>query len=245
MMGKVLWQGLKRLVKYDKDIMRLHGELALLAKKYQDIKDRCACVQNKKEALDREYKDLEKAITAGELDVRSLRSTQQAKQIQLDSAQSQREVQALESELALLSERCKIAEDAVLALYHKHDECSKQRMQCEKDFENSQIKVLEEGDVFKREHDRRARDLEQFELDRQTLFARIPPEWAQKYERMRQSVEDPIVPVINNCCSSCYYGVLHHDLSLLKRHMIVSCRNCYRLLYLDEQEAIELQKACF
>jgi predicted nucleic acid-binding Zn-ribbon protein len=62
---------------------------------------------------------------------------------------------------------------------------------------------------------------------------------------MKGSVPDPIVPVISECCSACYYSVLHQDMVKLKRSGVLLCRSCYRFLYYDENEQKDLKKATF
>ena len=70
-------------------------------------------------------------------------------------------------------------------------------------------------------------------------------EWLNKYERMIHRVSDPIVPVMEESCSACYYAILRQDLQKLKKSGVLPCRNCYRLLYYDEKEEEESKKESF
>ena len=87
--------------------------------------------------------------------------------------------------------------------------------------------------------------LKTLQKKREEASSIIPEEWLKKYDRMKDNVSDPIVPVVRDVCSSCYYSILQQDLYRLKKSDILPCRNCYRLLYYDTQEELENQKATF
>jgi predicted nucleic acid-binding Zn-ribbon protein len=62
---------------------------------------------------------------------------------------------------------------------------------------------------------------------------------------MKHNVPDPIVPVLNECCSACFYAVLYQDMVKLKKAELLPCRNCYRFLYYDEEEQQDTQQASY
>ena len=83
------------------------------------------------------------------------------------------------------------------------------------------------------------------QVEKEKHEATIPDEWLAKYQRMRNKVQNPIVPVINKSCSACYYSVPPQDMMRLKNRALLYCRSCYRLLYHDQEEENDLQKASF
>jgi predicted nucleic acid-binding Zn-ribbon protein len=50
---------------------------------------------------------------------------------------------------------------------------------------------------------------------------------------MKNKVPDPIVPLKNGTCSSCFYPVLPQEILRIKRNALLHCMSCYRLLYYD------------
>ena len=59
-----------------------------------------------------------------------------------------------------------------------------------------------------------------------------PAEYMQEFRRSKESVPNPVVPVIENHCSACYSQITVHDLAMLRRHILVTCSECFRKLYL-------------
>lgn len=65
-----------------------------------------------------------------------------------------------------------------------------------------------------------------------TLRSSVAPEFLEEYTTMKRVVENPVVPVVNLFCSGCNQQITAHDMSSLRRHVLVSCKECYRKLYL-------------
>ena len=85
----------------------------------------------------------------------------------------------------------------------------------------------------------------ELEKKRSEAVKLVPKEWLCKYERMKHMVSDPIVPVISESCSACYYAVLRQDMYKLKKSGVLLCRNCYRFLYYDQEEENESNEEQF
>ena len=54
------------------------------------------------------------------------------------------------------------------------------------------------------------------------------------YERMKGRVYDPVVPMSQDSCSVCFYGLTPRDLQMLKQNGLLQCKDCFRLLYLED-----------
>jgi predicted nucleic acid-binding Zn-ribbon protein len=72
------------------------------------------------------------------------------------------------------------------------------------------------------------------EEQRHKALVKLPAEWVARYSSLLQQVPNPYVPVINGICSGCSYAVLQKDLIDLRAHRMVYCKECYRLLYLEQ-----------
>jgi len=70
---------------------------------------------------------------------------------------------------------------------------------------------------------------------REKLAHEVQKEWLEKYNRMLESVPDPVVPVINSMCSACSYSMTVHDMMRLERNALLECKGCFRFLFLPEK----------
>lgn len=59
----------------------------------------------------------------------------------------------------------------------------------------------------------------------------LPADWMDTYELMRGRVTDPVVPLLQDSCSICFYAVTPRDLQLIRKSAIIQCKDCYRFLY--------------
>lgn len=69
---------------------------------------------------------------------------------------------------------------------------------------------------------------------RDTKIIGIPQEWLIKYEKMKKAISNPVVPVQNGFCSSCLYKISNADLDSIRHNKLVECRDCFRILYMQE-----------
>ena len=68
----------------------------------------------------------------------------------------------------------------------------------------------------------------------QDLCNVVPAELLDNYEHMRGLVINPVVPVVHNSCSACFYPVPAQDLAILKKGKLLPCKSCYRILYIED-----------
>jgi uncharacterized protein len=240
---KSLWQQIKALVDCDKKIATLQEEIAtvqaglekdkLAQSQYQTI------IQEKQRALFNLQKDLQ----LRELTSQELKDTEDKKRKQLDNAREQKEYKALEKEIGNVSAERQTLDEFILkewytvdTLKSDIDDLSKKQ---EALTERAKIDIaLKEENLISLQT-----KLTTAQKTREEAILQVQPEWRAQYERMRHSVPDPIVPVLNSSCSACFYTISHQDLAKLKKSQLVICRNCYRFLYYDEQEATDATKA--
>lgn len=171
-------------------------------------------------------------------------------------------IQAYESEARKQSDREHEVQKRLLevvnareytALYHELEELARKNELLEKNW----VQTSQEHEVAKAEYDEQEKNSEAFlaghkqltELKRQELKSNeehaitlekerdelertVNPEFLMEYAAMKESVDDPVVAAEGVFCSVCHHQITHHDLSLLRRHILVSCKECYRKLYL-------------
>jgi predicted nucleic acid-binding Zn-ribbon protein len=242
MIEKSLWQQIKDVVDCDKQIAALNNTITDLQKGIShdtDLESQRNAILHEKQRL---LFEAQKNSQLKELTLKELKETEAQKRLQLDAVKNQKEYKAFQSEIeSLAAQRNKQEEESLKHLYLI-------------DKLKAELETLQQSDTEKHailEHDKqiKADNLAHLQTTlletvqkRETAIQHVPSEWRIQYERMKQSVPDPIVPVLDGSCSACYYAVLFHDLAKLKKSQLVVCRNCYRFLYYDESEEKSLKQ---
>lgn len=154
------------------------------------------------------------------------------KKLKLDTATNPREYRAIITEIEHIGTEQLALEEQLLAAWSTleqrkrfHDEC----LQSSTD----QIKAL---------HTLIAEKQNAIAIEKKTLVDQkeqrksyehgVPEEWLLKYAAMQSRVVDPIVPVQQDSCSSCFYSLTDPELMRLKRKALLQCKGCYRFLYI-------------
>ena len=245
MSGKALWQSLKVLVSHDKLIVTAQNDILATQKALeadrQTITKYTALLEEKKRQLHAQ----QKYVDAVELQAKSLNVEEQHKREAVDALTNPKEFKALEKELNIVLQQRQDLDDLLIKAWHQLEQLKKQ-------YDFDQVSYTAKIDQLQKDLTTKAAfitDLEKkihdLTAQRNTLVAAIPSEWLARYERMKHSVEDPIVGVVQDCCSACYYSILHQDLIKLKHSGVLLCRNCYRFLYYDTEEQNSGQQASY
>lgn len=244
MTEKALWQKLKLLVDLDQSslstITKIEDLKQSISRQEQLIKELEQRIEEKKLACTKEKKQVhEHEITA-----QTLKTQEEEKRKILDNLHSgnQKEFTALQKEIKLLTQERSAHEDVLVNAWYQLELSTKHYEDMLTEAKTRIEQLSEEIKKKKQEIVEREQFLQEHEQNRQTISNNIPAEWLSRYNRMKYQVPDPIVPVITDTCSSCFYSILPIDLSKLKKSEIILCRNCYRFLFYDkttEQEAAQ------
>jgi hypothetical protein len=245
MSGKALWQNLKDLVDFDKKIFKLKNDIDSTKKSLNDDADQISKLKVLLESKKQRCLQLQKSVDSFELDSKTFEEDEKAKSAKLDNVRNQKEYKSIEAEVEhARKERIKFENQITEAWYNLEN--------AKKDYESEKIKVVQKEELLVKDMEAKTAGIQDFTSklnvlneERNTISSKIPADWLSKYERMKNSVEDPIVPVINGSCSACYYAVLHQDYLRLKKSGVLPCRSCYRFLYYDEEEEKASQQAKF
>lgn len=245
MIGKILWQSIKELVECDKEVANITEEIAQAKKNLTSLESQITSLTKHLADNDNQRKQCKKTIDFYELQAQSLHEAEVAKRKQLDHVKNQKEYKALEQEIAVIATQRTDLDELMLRTYHQTD------------LDNT--KIAQENEKTKEKSEHLSHDIENkknlivllqeklahAQTKRTELAVKIPTDWLSRYERMRHSVANPIVPVLGECCSVCFYAILYQDMAKLKKSGLLPCRNCYRLLYYDAEEEQDSKVASF
>ncbi len=234
-----LWQLIKKVADYDKELITIDRNLTTIKegmeKDQQQLASSNALITEKQKNLF----ILQKDYQLKDLEAQDLKAAEDKKRVQLDHVNDQKEYKAFEKEIATIAQKRSVLEEQILKQMYSLDTLKKEietlassqgaqieKIKCDISAKNDNINHLAQkrAEIF---------------TSREDAMQRIPDEWKTQYERMRHSVQDPIVPINNTSCSACFYNIPLPDIAKLKKSQLILCRNCFRFLYCDEDQTKE------
>ncbi len=236
-MNEQAFRALIELVQFDQathaikqNIETINHELDALRRDEQKL-------QQELDAQKKAFADARKVVDEKELVSRELEEKESQAKKRLDTASSHREYEALKSEVTQLKTAQHDLESGILDAWNHLDAAEKlhKEMQKKSDIASADIHTAIQSaqariELLKVELAGRAAEHDQ----KATL---VPEEWIEKYRSMGTHVSDPVVPVLGDACSGCFYRLVNQDLLRLRRGALLQCKGCFRFLY--DQQAME------
>ena len=245
MATEALWQKLLNLITIDKKQEKFSSQITLLENTVQEIKGLIPDLQTSIESLKQFATNAKKQVDAHELNAQDLKNKLDKKNKALDFVKNQKEYIAIEKEIKSISSQMEEMDDALVEAWNTLETTKKEQ---ESKIPTITIQIEAQQKLIS-EKEAKILQIKQersnLDLQRKEAVSALTPEWLTKYDRMKGRVIDPIVPVLNNSCSGCYYLVPTQDLARLKREAVLPCRSCYRLLYFDQNTQKESVDASF
>lgn len=222
------------LVTFDQQSIDLEQKIVQIQKDIEHSKQQQQFIQKNIDDSFHHATDLKKMIHGQELLLKDYQQREEELVLRLETKASAKEYDAIIKELENLRfERTKQEQKLVTminkeSLYYKDYEVmvqeSKQKMQ---QLEHDQVQ-------FQQSYIQLQKDLEAMQGQRLEKMKTIPQQWLDVYETMRGRVLNPVVPVQQDSCSACFYGLTARDLQIIKTKGVISCKECYRFLYQPE-----------
>ncbi len=238
MVGKNLWQSLKRLAEYDETITDIQKNIDALKEEQcthlyaiEDLEDDLLETQK---ACNTEEKNVE----LQELYAKELEERHDLLKEKLPTITNKKEVDAIEREMNDLVRKHRVHENVLMKSIQNRDLAFKQLEMLKKSIEEQGQEAKKNVADADQKISELTKELHDLQAQRIDVLQKLDDEWKKRYERVKQTVKDPIVPLVQNCCSACFYLVASKDLVELKKNHIIICRNCYRFIYCEEVVAV-------
>lgn len=224
------------LVQFDQGIRSLNSAIESAQKFLDSIQKQQEQLQQTRDQLHQNVLQAKKAVDEHELIMQELDAKEKDKKKLLDSVTSQKEYESIKSEIKSLQQDQQQEEEVLVQAWNVLENMQKEEKQKKSEFQEQEIKLVEQLKEKEEELQKLNAERDAKRAQRTQKEKPVPEEWLQKYTMMRERVEDPVVTVENNSCSSCFYDVTQPDMMRLQRHALMQCKGCYRLLYLDVQQ---------
>ena len=225
-----------KLVAFDQEIRSLEHQLSLL-KNECDAYEAEIVRRNAELDVAKRHKDaMQREVDKQELEMKVLQEKQDEKERLLAKTTHPKECQALYHEIALIKQEQHDFEEQLLEAWHKLENATREYRALQQEIQKKIDDVTELIQKNKEQQQAAQHVLDERQKNRTSYEEGIPLEWLEKYALMRRAVANPVVPVINNSCSACFYQVVAQDLARLRNNALLQCRDCYRFLYMEHAQ---------
>ncbi|MBI4881087.1 MAG: hypothetical protein HY812_15735 [Planctomycetes bacterium] len=176
------------------------------------------------------------AADEAELELRAHAEKVSKLELQLNTAKTNQEYQALQAHLAKVKGESSREEESTLALYERIEalegDLARERERLRRLESEHQEFVL----ACERDRARAERELASTDERRAALLAELPRDLRASYERVRAARDGvAIVPCEERTCTGCGVSVSANEITrLLALSQIVYCDSCQRILYLAD-----------
>jgi predicted nucleic acid-binding Zn-ribbon protein len=220
------------LVNFDSHVRTLRHSIEDLSKDIVQYKQLIEAQQTSKKNALRDVVEAKKNVDQSELNLSELHTSMQSKKKVLETLSDYKEFKFLKSELEHVGNQLHEQENIVETAWKKLETANIETERRVKVADES-IKELEKSLQEKITlHQQTEHELDAYQKNRDEKAAVVPEQWLLKYNMMQARVQDPVVPIEQDSCSSCFSYVTGNNLLQAKRGALVQCTSCYRLLFL-------------
>lgn len=226
------------LVEVDQKINSLNNQIATHRKKIADLGQESQAHLLAHEKIKEKYEQTRKEVDAKELEMKILDQQESEKKIKLDQVANHREYQSIKSEIDLLKKSQHDLEESLISIWNQLENTKKELDASAIAHQQQDVQIKQQIEQNETQINQITDQIDELLKVRVELDQNMPLEWLEKYSIMRARVSDPVVPVLDGSCSACFYKVSAQDMQDLKRRKLVQCKDCYRLLYLQEAQQL-------
>lgn len=191
-------------------------------------------IQELKQKIDQQLlkkRDIQKQLHEQELKVQELQEQETARAKTVQEVTSPKEQEAASKELEFIKLARNEQEQRMIQMMNKVALSQKESETVLQNFAQEeaalQALIVQEKTVLEDVES----NISQLQNARQNKMNDIPQDWLNTYEMMRGRVSNPVVPVLQDSCTACFYFMSARDKQLLHQNSLLQCKDCYRFLY--------------
>ncbi len=218
----------------DRALHRLEGTLSDLAAEERRLLSRIQAEDQAWEDRKRQHQELRSRANAKALEVDETDDKIRAYQKKLDhDIIPYKEMEYLKEQVEYLRGRLEELEEEALALMDEVEADAERLVEDEKEHLSRRRRLEAELAELKARQDKLAAEREGLLSRREQALADLPQHWREHYERLHETVPDPVAPVENGTCGGCHLKISDTLMEKVREgREVVICENCLRFLYL-------------
>ncbi len=213
-------------------INRIHSDMEHISERLRELDVRRSQAEKKRDTayneLHRLYKEQHRLEMESEDAAKQLRTKRQ----QLEQTVQPKEYISLEKEVARLQEVAQEADEAVMRIWDEVNAATQTYHDAQCMYQETFSAVDTEYEQLQAQKHAYHCELQEEQRKYEELRSQVRQEWLETFERKRKQVADPAVAVEHNVCSACFSTLPNNALRKLERHVILTCPNCHRMLYM-------------
>lgn len=219
------------LVHFDQNIITLSKKRDSANNLLQKLSEQKNAEKHKLDTVKQIFHDFLKKRDATELEIASLGHLKVKTEKRLASVANPREYASLQIELETCLTHMDEQEAVLVGLWDAIEQAEENVQQAEKKCASSVKNIEQQIETAQVEYNSCEQELALLSGQRDDKCADIPAEWLSNYRAMQERVPNPVVPVKDAFCTGCFNKVPMSMLDKLRRHVLVACQNCHRILY--------------
>jgi len=217
----------------DETIHKVEGMMADLAHEASRLRKRIEEIDLAWERRREEHNQLRHAANTKTLEVDETDERIRSYQKKLDEdIISYKEMEYLREQVAYLRKRLEELEEEALGLLDEVEADARKLVEDEEAYRKKRADI--EAELNKVEAQRADLEKQRRSLlaRREEALAQLPPHLREHYQRLHESVSDPVVPVEDGACGGCHLRLSETTLERVREgREVVVCENCSRFLY--------------
>ncbi|MBY0109583.1 MAG: hypothetical protein K2X90_00515 [Candidatus Babeliaceae bacterium] len=219
------------LVTQDLHAVATRKKIANLSQKQEALKAQSNKLQQELANAQAQAHTAKKNLDAQELEIKILKDRQRFLKTKLDAASSPKEYFSLETELKNITSDIDAQESKLFELFEDFEMLEKKRGEIDFQVVTAREQITQEIAAIDQQIRQHHELLQEYTQSYDDLLPLVNPDMLEKFITMKQSVENPVVSAENGACSACGNTINVQDLVSMRKHKLVSCQSCFRLLY--------------
>ena len=214
------------------DALIAHHEhhLVTVAKQLQQQQIDLETAETEHSTVPKKLMAMKKAIDDLELELRSIDDDLKHKNRQLDVITAEKQLRALEHEIAMLTRKKEDLNDLQVDQWLAYETFQHEQITQTPVVGNHLEKLRLAVSSLEQDIDRTKIALATAQEEQRALVNLFDDHWLPIYQRMKMHMPDPIVLVQKDSCGGCFYPLQAQMLIKLRHNEVITCMLCNRLL---------------
>lgn len=219
------------LVTFDQRLIEIQKKISSISLGLDKNKQQQIIEQQRLDQIATKKHDQQKSIHTQELLLQEIQQQEQHLSKNLDAVSSPKEYEAATRELENLRFNRTAQEQKLTQQMNRMYTLEKDYGVAEHESKDVLANLKKAFETGEQQIESLQQELKSIDAQRSEKTVGIPDDWVNVYELMRGRVADPVVPLLQDSCSVCFYAVTPRDLQLLHKSALIQCKDCYRFLY--------------
>lgn len=216
----------------------LDGEIIRLKKAHRDslasiknFQDTFIAREREQSATTAHLKELKKRLHEKELELTEATLALKTKTTLLDRCTNGKQYETLMHEISELEVKKPLLEATVFDLMTREGDEAEARAESIRTFATQEQEMKKNILLEEQKSARILTTIDVHIKNRDAVLLQFPVAWQTLYKKLSATIENPLVRVLNNTCSGCFYAVSANEVDHIHKEYLGRCKECFRMLF--------------